>query len=411
MRAFGLGLLLMGQLLAQCPYVRYILFDACGDGRQEGCNEHLLLYTPVDLNINNIAISFPIVPNGTAADTGSSTQWICNGGSGGGCAASWVNNSAVIDTLNTNRCTGTTYQHAAPGTTIPAGSWVLLFTGKCTSYTPSSSNLCGAGTVYVAFAANTQGSGRYGNTVPETSNRRTRIAFVGMPACSMTVNYRGLSSSSDGRYMLIDPAVCVGLTEGQHNTPPSTSACYYSSSSGSNGVSMNVQANCALPSLGVLPVVWVEVRVEGAYLIWRVEGLEAGQRLVLERQEGGEAFSGWVRMASDLPWRGRYELPLSGLYRLAAEGAGGRLATSPVVEYRAQDLPRLYPNPAPGGPYVYQGGAVGRLVVYNSQGQVLRGIEGPVEREALRGLPPGVYWVELYTWDGSRLTQPIWVSP
>ncbi|RMF50826.1 MAG: T9SS C-terminal target domain-containing protein, partial [Bacteroidetes bacterium] len=165
------------------------------------------------------------------------------------------------------------------------------------------------------------------------------------------------------------------------------------------------------PSLGVLPVVWVEVRVEGAYLIWRVEGLEAGQRLVLERQEGGEAFSEWVRMASGLPWRGRYELPLSGLYRLVAEGAQGRLATSPVVEYRAQDLPRLYPNPAPGGPYVYQGGAVARLAVYNSQGQVVREVEGPVEREALRGLPAGVYWVELYTWEGMRWTQSLWVSP
>jgi len=287
---------------------------------------------------------------------------------------------------------------------------VLLFVGSCTTEIPNSSNLCGVGTVYVAFASNTQGSGRYGNTVPETSNRRTRIAFIGMPACSMTVNYRGLSSSVDGRYMLIDPTVCIGLTEGQHNTPPSTSACYYSSS-GSNGVSMGVQAGCALPSVGVLPVIWAEVRVEGAHLLWRVEGQEVGQRLALERQEGGGSFSGWVQIASDLPWQGRYELPWSGLYRLVVEGVQGRLATSPVVEYHDQTLPRLYPNPAPGGPYLYQAGAVARLTVYNSQGQVLRGVAAPIEREVLRGLPPGMYWVELYTWDGLRLTQTLWVSP
>jgi len=87
MRAFWLGLLLGTALRAQCPYVRYILFDACGSGTEEGCNEHLLLYTPVDLNIDNIAISFPIRPNNTNPDNDSPTEWVCNGG---GCAASWV---------------------------------------------------------------------------------------------------------------------------------------------------------------------------------------------------------------------------------------------------------------------------------------------------------------------------------
>ncbi len=408
MRAYGLGLLLMGHLLAQCPYVRYILFDACPGGTDEGCNEHLLLYTPVNLNINNVAISFPVVPNGNSLDNDSPTRWVCNSG----CTASWTNNATVVNNLNTNACAGTTFQYASPGTTIPAGSWVLLFAGQNTSFTPSSSNLCVGGTVYVAFSSNTTCNvGRYQNNPSNTQNRRTRIAFIGMPACSMTVNYRGSLTANDGNYLLIDPAVCIGLTEGQNGTPPSSSACYYAGG-GQNGVSLgNIGTNCQLPTLGVLPVVWAEVRVEGARLVWRVEGLESHQRLYLEHQEKGESLSGWTRMASGLPSRGAYELSLAGLYRLGVEEGSGVLALSPVVEYRTEAIPRCYPNPAPGGPYLHQAEAIAQLIVYTSQGQGLHRVEGPVGREALRGLPPGVYWVELYTWDGRRFTQTIAVSP
>lgn len=395
-------------LQAQCPYVRYILLDACGPGTQEGCNEHLLLYTPVSLNINDIAISFPVVPNSSTLDSDSPTYWVCNSP---GCAASWVDNAGVISTLNSSACTGTTFVYAAPGTTLPAGSWVLLFAGQNTSYTPPSSGLCVGGTVYVAFSSNTNCQGRYQNNPTPSQNRRTRIAFSGMPACSMTVNYRGSFTATDGNYLLIDPAICIGLTEGQNNVLPSPNACYYAGS-GQNGVSLgNIGNTCPLPTLGVLPVVWVEVRVEGARLVWRVEGLELDQSLYLERQEIGEPFSGWTRTASGLPSRGTYEFSLAGLYRLVVEGAQGRLATSPVVEYRGELLPRFYPNPAPGGPYLHQAEAVARLAVYNGQGQMLRWVEGPPDREVLRGLPPGVYWVELYTWDGRRFTQTLSVSP
>ncbi|GIV25832.1 MAG: hypothetical protein KatS3mg026_1524 [Bacteroidia bacterium] len=210
--------------------------------------------------------------------------------------------------------------------------------------------------------------------------------------CSLTLLYA--SASQKGR-----------------TVPPPSSACYYAGG-GQNGVSLgNIGTNCQLPTLGVLPVVWAEVRVEGARLVWRVEGLEPHQRLYLEHQEKGESLSGWTRMASGLPSRGAYELSLAGLYRLGVEEGSGVLALSPVVEYRTEAIPRCYPNPAPGGPYLHQAEAIAQLIVYTSQGQGLRRVEGPVGREALRGLPPGVYWVELYTWDGRRFTQTIAVSP
>ena len=262
-----------------CPYLRYILFHVCGGS--EGFNEHLVFFTPVDMNIDALRISFPIYPNQTNLDNDSPTRWVCYGG----CPYSWTCDNTVISTMNSNACAGTTYTCPSSGTTIPANSLIIVFTGVPTPL-PSLSNLCGAGTVYVLFTNNTNGWGRYLNNPNATQNRRTRIAFDGFPSCSMTVNYRGTFQAAPGNYLLINPAICIGRTEGRNSVVPSNSACYYSGS-GSNGVSLgrDAQNPCALPSLSVLPLLWQEVRVVGGRLRWRAlfEG-EAERPLTLWHQ-------------------------------------------------------------------------------------------------------------------------------
>jgi hypothetical protein len=135
-----------------CPYLRYILFDACGNGGEEGYNEHLVFFTPVDMNINALRVSFPIPPGQTGLDYDNPTpQWVCYGG----CSYSWTCDNTVISNMNSNACAGTTYTCPSSGTTIPANSLIIVFTGVPTTL-PSLSNLCGAGTVYVLFTNNTK---------------------------------------------------------------------------------------------------------------------------------------------------------------------------------------------------------------------------------------------------------------
>ncbi|MDT7942282.1 MAG: hypothetical protein RQ993_03305, partial [Bacteroidota bacterium] len=74
-----------------CPYLRYILFDACGLGSEEGYNEHLVFFTPVDMNIDALRVSFPVYPNQTSLDNDSPTRWVCYG-----CTYSWTCDNTVI---------------------------------------------------------------------------------------------------------------------------------------------------------------------------------------------------------------------------------------------------------------------------------------------------------------------------
>ncbi len=213
MRCALLGLLVTAALAqSPCPYVRYIRFDACGPGGQEGLNEFLFLWSGGGFNIDNLRISFPIRPNTTNPDCDSPTRWVCNGT---GCTVGWTCPASLVSTLNSTACTGTTFVCLNPGENVPAGRWVMLFTGNAPTVIPNASAFCGAGTVYVAVANQTTGQGRYLNTPDATQNRRTRIVIDGMPSCSMTVNYRGpISASVDGRSLLIDPSVCLGRTQG-----------------------------------------------------------------------------------------------------------------------------------------------------------------------------------------------------
>jgi hypothetical protein len=388
-----------------CPYLRYILFDACGG--DEGYNEHLVFFTPVDMNINALRVSFPLYPNqGTTLDNDSPTRWVCYG-----CTYSWTCSNTVISNMNLNACAGTTYTCPSSGTTIPANSLIIVFTGVPTTL-PSLSNLCGAGTVYVLFTNNNNSTGRYRNDPGDTQNRRTRIAFDGFPSCSMTVNYRGNFTAADGNYLLIDPAICIGKTEGQNNLPPSNTACHYSGNNGSNGVSLgNAGNNCALPGLSILPILWQEVRVVGGRLRWRAlfEG-EAERALTLWHQpeEQGTAYiySGGLGAKGELP------LERAGLYYLTVELADGTRVRSPGVWYEGDARP--YIRYEGGRPILERSGEVAELRVWDMSGRLVLSAAAPVEREVLSrlgGYGRGVYNLLLHLRSGEVLQERLLVEP
>jgi len=381
-----------------CPYLRYILFDACGRGEEEGLNEHLVFFTPVDMNIDALRVSFPAIHTG----------WVCYG-----CTPSWTCNNTVISTMNSNACAGTTYTCPSSGTTIPANSLIIVFAGVPPTTLPSLSNLCGAGTVYVLFTNSNNGTGRFLNNPNANQNRRTRIAFDGFPDCDMTVNYRGISPVADGNYLLIDPAICIGKTEGQNNVPPSNTACHYSGINGSNGVSLgrDAQNPCALPSLSVLPLLWQEVRVVGGRLRWRAlfEG-EAEQPLTLWHQPEEQATAYIYRVG--LGAKGELPLERAGLYYLTVESADGTRVRSPGVWYEGDARP--YIRYEGGRPILERSGEVAELRVWDMSGRLVLSAAAPVEREVLSrlgGYGRGVYGLLLHLRSGEVLQERLVVEP
>ena len=404
---FWLLLLSVGLWAQTCPYVRYILFDACTDGN-EGNDEFLIFYTPVAFNINNLRIDFPN-PAGTV--------WCYTACGGNNFTCTSTNNTVAY--LNANACAGTTFTCPAAGTTIPANSFILLFTGNnVTNNYPNPSALCGAGTVYVLFVNQNSTIGRYLNNPNSNQNRRTIITFTGAPACNMTVNYRGSISDVDGNYLLVDPNICIGLTSGANandGTQPPAGSCAYRGIGGggpSNGVSLgNIGPNCDLPSIGVLPILWQEVRVVGGRLRWRAlfEG-EAERPLTLWHQpeEQGTAYIYRVGLGA----KGELPLERAGLYYLTVELADGTRVRSPGVWYAGDARP--YIRYEGGRPILERSGEVAELRVWDMSGRLVLSAAAPVEREVLSrlgGYGRGVYNLLLHLRSGEVLQERLLVEP
>ena len=390
-------LLSVGLWAQTCPYVRYILFDACTDGN-EGNDEFLIFYTPVAFNINNLRIDFPN-PAGTV--------WCYTDCGVNNFTCTSTNNTVAY--LNANACAGTTFTCPAAGTTIPANSFILLFTGNnVTNNYPNPSALCGAGTVYVLFVNQNSTIGRYLNNPNSNQNRRTIITFTGAPACNMTVNYRGFISNANGNYLLVDPNICIGLTSGanaEDGTQPPDGSCAYRGPGGggpSNGVSLgNIGPNCVLPSIGVLPILWQEVRVVGGRLRWRAlfEG-EAERPLTLWHQPEEQATAYIYRVG--LGAKGELPLERAGLYYLTVESADGTRVRSPGVWYEG------------GRPILERSGEVAELRVWDMSGRLVLSAAAPVEREVLSRLGEhgrGVYGLLLHLRSGEVLQERLVVEP
>jgi len=398
-------LLPVGLWAQTCPYVRYILFDACTNNN-EGNDELLIFYTPVAFNINNLRINFPNPPG---------TVWCYTCANNFTCAS--TNNT--VDYLNDNACEGTTFTCPAAGTTIPANSFILLFTGRnVTNNYPNPSALCGAGTVYVLFVNQTNTAGRYLNDPDSDQNRRTIITFTGAPACNMTVNYRGFIANANGNYLLVDPNICIGLTSGANandGTQPPDGSCAYRGIGGggpSNGVSLgNIGPNCDLPSIGVLPILWQEVRVVGGRLRWRAlfEG-EAERALTLWHQPEEQATAYIYRVG--LGAKGELPLERAGLYYLTVESADGTRVRSPGVWYEGDARP--YIRYEGGRPILERSGEVAELWVWDMSGRLVLSAAAPVEREVLcrlGGYGRGVYNLLLHLRSGEVLQERLLVEP
>jgi len=400
-------LLPMGLWAQTCPYVRYILIDACTDGN-EGNDELLIFYTPVDFNINDLQITFPN-PAGTV--------WCYTDCGANNFTCTSTNNTVAY--LNANACAGTTFTCPAAGTTIPANSFILLFTGNSvTNNYPNPSALCGAGTVYVLFVNQNNTAGRYLNNPNSNQNRRTIITFTGAPACNMTVNYRGSISGANGNYLLVDPNICIGLTSGANandGTQPPAGSCAYRGTGGggpSNGVSLaNIGAGCALPGIGILPILWQEVKVVGNRLRWRVlvEGDQVGP-VTLWHRVASEAAP-YILRTGLLP-EGEVPIERAGYYHLTIEQADGRLLQSPTVWYEGQRRPfvrwegRL--------PVIEWAESIQTLTLWDGTGRILYQAQGAMRPDFIREvepLAPGLYFLSMTLKDGRVQQERLLLMP
>ncbi|MEN3040780.1 MAG: hypothetical protein ABDH66_04485, partial [Bacteroidia bacterium] len=337
MRYYWLLMAILGLAWGQssCPYVRYILFDACGGGCNEGNREMVIMWSGSSgFNINDLRITFPNPANTTWCNSGCGTNTL--DGSDPGIITAW--NAA---------CGTSVFLSAPPGTFIDPNKWVVIITGtawntgSCTNlsyYSPSGMCSAGVGGVYVVFASNTNTAGRFANLTSLEKNKRMIIDFPGND-CDMTINYCGRLSSgaSDGNYFLINPSVCIGQTWGSHNadcnTVPDNTNCYiwydnapFNSPTQSSGISPGNSLDCALPSISILPVLWAYAHIEGSNLVWHATGLGGDERARLSLEYASEVGGAWSTMATGLPLVGRYPLYQGGFYRLAAPLRDGGVA-------------------------------------------------------------------------------------
>jgi len=398
-----------------CPYLRYILVDACGDGNQEGFNELLIFYTPISININDLRVSFPFPPNeNTNRDTDNPTTWVCYG-----CGFQWVCSNSDITNMN-NQCGSpppNIFTCPPAGTPIPANSFILVFTGADPTNIPNVTAFCGLSTVYVLFANNTGGNqGRYTNNPTNAQNRRTRVEITGRPECAMTVNYRNISGSRNNAYLLIDPDACIGSTAGQNDQVPPNTACYYAGANDRRGVEWINGPNpapqtCQTPPISVLPIIWQEVEVAGGRLRWRAVFVgERGTSLTLWHRPPGEGMP-YIYRAGLSP-QGELELFRTGAYYLTAQTAEGGLEQSPVVWYEGSRAPFI--QWAEGLPLIELAEEIAELQVWDLGGRLLLSQQAPVRREVLTGLREagaGVYLLNLRLHSGEVRQERILLMP
>lgn len=149
-----------------CPEILAIWIDACG---QEQANEFMIVSSGSGFNVNNFGVDFDASNNGMPPLNDDINT---NGG-----ACNWqVPSAGIIAAMQASAsCDNTNILPAGPGTTIPPGVLVVVWTSSAASTPYNFDNLCAAGqTIYVMQNTCARSIGAFSNN-SSTGLRTTTI--------------------------------------------------------------------------------------------------------------------------------------------------------------------------------------------------------------------------------------------
>lgn len=193
-----------------CPEILAIWIDACGS---EQANEFMIVSSGSGFNVNNFGVNF----DGNNNNNPPSTDDINTGG--GSC--NWqVPSAGVISSMQAStNCNASNIIPAGPGTSIPAGALVVIWTSSAASTTYNFDALCAAGeTIYVMQSTCARSAGAFSNN---TSNGlRTTTIVLNNCNCSNSFTHDTDDPAllGEGDYAYLDNGI-VTYGNGGCNNP------------------------------------------------------------------------------------------------------------------------------------------------------------------------------------------------
>lgn len=196
-----------------CPEILAIWIDACGS---EQANEFMILSSGSGFNVNNLGVDFD-PSNNTMSPLNEDIN--TNGGS-----CSWqVPSAGLISAMQASgSCDNTNIIPAGPGTTIPPGVLVVVWTSSAASTQYNFDNLCAAGqTIYVMQNTCARTIGAFSNS--SSTGERTTTIVLNNCNCSHSITHDTDDPSliGDGDYAYYDNGTVTYGNGGCANpTPP-----------------------------------------------------------------------------------------------------------------------------------------------------------------------------------------------
>ncbi|MCF8238776.1 MAG: gliding motility-associated C-terminal domain-containing protein [Saprospiraceae bacterium] len=180
-----------------CPEILAIWIDACGS--PESANEFMIIHSGSGFNVDNLGLDYD--PSNNNVPPGTDDVNV-NGGS-----CSWMVPSAtVISNMQASAsCDGSNVIPAGPGTVIPPGALVVIWTSANASTAYSFENLCAAGeTIYVMQSSCVRAAGAFSNS--SSSGLRTTTISLNNCGCSNSITHDTDNPAllGDGDYAYVD---------------------------------------------------------------------------------------------------------------------------------------------------------------------------------------------------------------
>ncbi len=180
-----------------CPEILAIWIDACGN--PESANEFMIIHSGSGFNVNNFGLDYDANNNNLPPGTDDVNV---NGGS-----CSWMAPSAtVMNNMKASAsCDGSNVIAAGPGTVIPPGVLVVIWTSADESTLYSFENLCAAGeTIYVMQSSCVRAAGAFSNS--SSSGLRTTTISLNNCGCSNAITHDtdDPALQGDGDFAYID---------------------------------------------------------------------------------------------------------------------------------------------------------------------------------------------------------------
>lgn len=179
-----------------CPEILLIWIDACGS---ESANEFMIISSGSGFNVNNFGMDFDPNNNNLPPSTDDVNM---NGG-----ACNWqVPSAGVMASVESAAsCDGSNVIAAGPGTNIPAGAIVVIFTSSAATTTYDFEAYCAAGeTIYVMQNSCARTAGAFSNN--SSSGLRTTTIELNNCNCSHDITHDTDDPSllGDGDYAYYD---------------------------------------------------------------------------------------------------------------------------------------------------------------------------------------------------------------